>query len=221
VKEKEREEGEGGGGNCPLKQGPLFSQAKKHLDAVQLGCCWVRAKLVKRACSSCVQLRFFSGFQAWLAGWLGCCLVPTYAQKKSSNLDLVVFSCRQLVLATHVPSTASIPCRIKESLKSCSCSSCSFSSFASSSLLGLLLLLSVLERRPWKQSFFSHSFLSRGCQAAMIQAAEAEERNTEEKKTLRYWGIEAGVWMQQQLDDSFLNMVMGFAAKDLEESSCL
>jgi hypothetical protein len=26
---------------------------------------------------------------------------------------------------------------------------------------------------------------------------------------------------QQQLDDSFLNMVMGFAAKDLEESSCL
>jgi hypothetical protein len=112
--------------------------------------------------------------------------------KKSSNLDLAVFSCRQLVLATHVPSTASIPRRIKESLKSCSCSS-----FASSSLLGLLLLLSVLERRPWKQSFFSHSFLSRGCQAAMIQAAEAEERNIEEKKTLRYSGIEAGVWMQQ------------------------
>jgi hypothetical protein len=55
----------------------------------------------------------------------------------------------------------------------------------------------------------------------MIQAAEAEERNTEEKKTLRYRGIEAGVWMQQHLDDSFLNMVMGFAAKDLEESSCL
>ncbi len=57
--------------------------------------------------------------------------------------------------------------------------------------------------------FLSHSFLSRGCQAAMIQAAEAEERNTEEKKTLRYRGIEAGVWMQQQeqLDDSFLNMV--------------
>jgi len=213
VKEKERE----GGGNCPLKQGPLFSQAKKHLDAVQLG--------ASEACQTCLLIlcatTFLFGLSSVAGGLAGCCLVPTYAQKKSSNLDLVVFSCRQLVVATHVPSTASIPCRIKESLKSCSCSSCSFSSFASSSLLGLLLLLSVLERRPWKQSFFSHSFLSRGCQAAMIQAAEAEERNTEEKKTLRYWGIEAGVWMQQQLDDSFLNMVMGFAAKDLEESSCL
>ncbi len=72
-----------------MKQGPLFAQAKKHLDAVQLGCCWVRAKLVKRACSSCVQLCFFSGFQAWLAGWLGCCLVPTYAQKNPQTWILL------------------------------------------------------------------------------------------------------------------------------------